>query len=163
MDGITKIIDWMGKCAPSKLFWSIVLVVYSLLLFEQYTDHFRLTRLAKAAALVESVSPGIAQMELRDQLTAESQGLLQPKKASPWWLRVICGAAPFILLQIAQLFNDRNIWGILKMCLIICLGGGLIALIPDFFPKWYQCFGASLVYVWGIMLSIQDDLRKPIR
>jgi hypothetical protein len=163
MDGITNVIDWIGRTTPSKLFWGFVLVVYALLLFEQFTDHYRLTRLTKAVAVVESLESGDVQSSLQIQLEKEAQWLLLPKQASPWWLRMLSGAAPFIILQLAQLFSDRNIWGILKMCLIILLAGGLIALIPDFLPTWKYCLGASLVYVWGFALVIVDDLKKPLQ
>ncbi len=162
MDGVTKVIDWMSKSAPSKLFWSIVLVAYTFLLFEQFSDHFRLVRLTKIAALIESVSPGATQVEMQHELTKETENLLLPKQASPWWIRGVCGAAPFLFLLIAYLFPELQLWDFLKIFVIAILAGILIALIPDFLPKWPHCLGASLIYVVGVGLSINDELRKPM-
>lgn len=162
MDGVTKIIDWMGKTTPSKLFWSFVLVVYALLLFEQFTDHYRLSRLTKAVAVVEALQSGDVHDALQVQLSNETQALLLPKQVSPWWIRVLCGAAPFILLQFSQLFSSLKIWDFLRTCLIMLLAGSLIALIPDFLPTWKHCVGASFIYIWGFALLIVDDLNKPM-
>ena len=162
MEGATKVIDWIGKATLSKLFWSFALLVYAFLLCEQFTNHFQLTRLSKAVTVMESVEGSEAYPALRAQIEAETLRVVLPQPASPWWLRSVCGAAPFVLILIAHLFSNLDWWNFGKIFLLACLAGGLVALIPDFLPCWRDCLGASLIYVLGVAFSIEDALHVPL-
>jgi hypothetical protein len=161
IEGITKFYDWMEKARPAKIFWVIVFFVYGLLLFEQFTGHYRLTRLEKSITVLEAMSLGPAQEAVRAQVEQQSAKMFILKQTSPVLLRIACGGWMFLLVVIMTPFSPQGFWNFCKALLCFAFAGGLIALIPDFLPTWKECLYASGVYLFGIGFSAVDALNDP--
>ncbi len=161
IEGITKIYDWMEKARPAKVFWVIVFFVYGVLLFEQFTGHYRLTRLEKSISVMEAVQPGPVRDAVQTQVEQQSAKLFVPKQTSPVLLRMACGGWLFLLGLIVTPFAPQGFWNFCKALLCFAFAGGLIALIPDFLPTWKHCLAASGVYLFGIGFSAVDALNDP--
>lgn len=161
IEGVTKIYDWMEKARPAKVFWVLLLFVYGVLLFEQFTGHYRLTRLEKSITVLQALPPGPVQDAVRAQVEQQSAKLFVPKQTSPFFVRMACGGSPFLLAVIMALFSTQGFGNFCKVLFSFIFIGGMIALIPDFLPTWKECLYAMGMYIFGAVLNIIDTLYDP--
>lgn len=67
IDSAGKLFDWIQGAKLSKALFAIIFVVHCFLLFEQYTDHYRLARLDQTSTVIKSLETGA----LKDHVQAD--------------------------------------------------------------------------------------------
>jgi hypothetical protein len=160
MEGLSDIFKIIGKF--DSLF-TIVGVIFIVLLFEQHTDYFRLLRLEKISKIIEVTysrkSSFVEKINHQDQVIDVVQKDLEkiviPQEVCNWWFRAIAGLIPWIIvagLCMSAKWN-RNLGNIPGVMVLLSFGL-MPSLLPDFFPTVISCFIASIVVFLALAFDI---------
>jgi len=155
-----KFFDWIQGAKLSKALFVIVFVVYSFLLFEQYTCHYRLERIEKTTTVLKSLEMSALKDQVQSDLNLQTKRVFAPQAVTPWPLRVLCGGWFFLLISVVNYCQKE---GLIKSLAFLFVGvayGGCVALILDFCPTWYLCLAAGLIPVVWIALAFIDGLNQ---
>jgi hypothetical protein len=161
MDGILGYIHSLFGKKPTSIFLGLAILVYLLFLFEQYTGHFRLTRIEKVTSIAESpviVETKAAMQQQASRLTKSY--VSQSKNHSPWLLRVLGGAIPFFAIALLEL-SKKNYWNSLRIAGIGAGFGGIISLLPDFIPNLVWCAITSTAFIYLLATFAIEDFGHP--
>ncbi len=160
IDSAGKIFDWIQGDKLSKALFAVIFVTFCLLLFEQHTGHYRLSRLEKTITMLKSLEPGVLRDQVQADFTQQANILFSPKQVSPWPVRVLCGGFVFIIGCVLIVISKE---GLLNCISPFALGlgvGGCIALIPDFCPTWKECLIAGLFPLLFLILRGVDGFNQ---
>ncbi len=155
-----NLFDWMQGAKLSKALFVIVFVVYSFLLFEQYTCHYRLERIEKTTTVLKSLEMGALKAQVQSDLNLQTKRVFAPQAVTPWPLRVLCGGWFFFLISVVSYCQKE---GLIKSLAILFVGaayGGCVALIPAFCPTWHWSLATGVLPVIWAVLAFTDGLNQ---
>ncbi len=167
--------------------FTIVVVAGGLLGFgEWYTTFFRLNRLSKTAAILETLSnvshepSDTIVAALKDRLVAELETTMYPRRIGlplptpqlglGWsWAKFVAGASPWLLLAFVGFRGKQNDAGTVAAIVFVlgigALFGWIGTLIPTIYSRWinlllYPLLQLILILTIGIYVALRASRNR---
>jgi len=91
MDGFANILKLLKGCRSA---FSLIIIIFAVLLFEQYTDYFRLLRLEMISNIESKCRYVGTEVGVQRQVRKGLDAIIFPQKADSFWQRLLAGIIP---------------------------------------------------------------------